>query len=333
MRLGASGSAVLLCAAIVLGGCGYLGPPLPPALNLPNRITDLNAVQRGSRIIIQFTMSKMTTEAMLIKEAPEVDVRVGVSGVEFDERAWLEHAIRLPVGTKHTYFETSAIPFIGKDVVIAARLINDRGKDAGWSNFVALPIMDTVGRPERLSARAVAQGVELNWSGSNAQLFRVYRKDLAPTTGVVVDFAPLGDAKQSSYVDATAEFGKPYTYFVQGLQRTGSGKETESEVSDSVNITPVDTFAPAVPTGLHAIIGTRTVELSWDRNMEPDLGGYHVFRAVGDGEFAAVPDKLVAPSYSDHEMKSGGRYRYAVSAYDLNGNESARSTVIEVLFP
>ena len=332
MRREASGPAVLLCA-LVLGGCGYIGPPLPPALNLPNRVTDLNAVQRGSRIIIQFTMSKMTTEAMPIKDAPEVDVRVGVSGPKFDERTWLEHAVRLPVGTKHTYFETSAMPFTGKDVVIAVRLVNDRGKDAGWSNFVAIPVTDTVGRPEHLSAQAVAQGVELSWSGSDAPLFRAYRKDLAPTTGVAGDFAPLGDTKQSPYIDATAEFGKPYTYFVQGLQRTGSGKESESEVSDFVNITPVDKFAPAVPTGLHAIIGTRTVELSWDRNAEPDLGGYHVFRADGVGTLAPVPDKLAAPSYSDHAVKSGGRYRYAVSAYDLNGNESPRSAVIEALVP
>ena len=333
MRREASGPAVLLCAALVLGGCGYIGPPLPPALDLPNRVTDLNAVQRGSLIIIQFTMSKMTTEAIPIRDMPEVDVRVGVSGPKFDQRAWLETSKRLPVGTKLTYFETSATPYVGKDVVIAVRLVNDRGKDAGWSNFVELSITDTVGQPEHLMARAVAQGVELSWSGSNAPLFRVYRKDLAPTTGVVGDFAPLGDSKQSPYIDATAEFGKPYTYFVQGLQKTGSGKEAESEVSDSVNIRPVDTFAPAVPSGLHAIIGTRTVELSWDRNVESDLAGYRVFRAEGDGALTMVSAKLVAPSYSDHEVKAGGRYRYTVSAYDLSGNESARSSVIEALVP
>ncbi len=333
MRRKASGPAVLLCAALAGAGCGYIGAPLPPALKLPNRITDLAAVQRGDRIIIQFTMSKMTTEAMPIQDPPEVDMRVGVSGPKFDERDWLEHAKRLPVGTRPTYFETSAEPFIGKDVVIAARLLNDRGRNAGWSNFVALPITSTVGRPEHLSARAVAQGVELSWTGSNAPLFRVYRKDLAPVTGLVGDFAPLGDVKTSPYIDATAEFGKPYSYFVQGLERTGSGKEAESEVSDTVSINPKDVFAPAVPSGLHAIIGTRTVELSWDRNVEPDLAGYRVYRAEGDGPMTAVPDKLVAPSYSDHEVKPGGRYRYAVSAYDLNGNESARSTTIEALVP
>jgi fibronectin type 3 domain-containing protein len=117
------------------------------------------------------------------------------------------------------------------------------------------------------------------------------------------------------------------------LRKAGDGKETESEVSDTVTLTPKDVFPPAVPTGLHAIIGTRTVELSWDRDVEPDLAGYHLYRAEGDGQLTQVPAKLVAPSYSDHEVHAGGHYRYAVSAYDLTGNESARSAIIEALVP
>ena len=38
---------VAAAAAALLAGCGYIGDPLPPLLNIPARVTDLTAVQRG----------------------------------------------------------------------------------------------------------------------------------------------------------------------------------------------------------------------------------------------------------------------------------------------
>ena len=316
----------LLLAALLCGACGYIGEPLPPALNLPARVTDLTAVQRGGRILIQFTMPVLTTEAMPVRDTPQVDLRVGAVGAHFNESEWLDHSTRLPDQGKQTKYEASAAGFSGQTVVVAVRLLNDRDKTAGWSNFVQLSVAAPLARPAEVTARAVAQGVELSWTG-DAPLFRVYRKD-SPTT----DFAPLGDAKASPYVDATAEFGKPYSYFVQGLQSTGKNA-SESDVSDTVAITPKDVFPPAVPANPRAILGATTVELSWDRNTESDLAGYRVFRAQGDGPFTLAADKLSAPSYSDRQVQRGTRYRYAISAFDLNGNESARSAPVDAVLP
>jgi hypothetical protein len=302
-----------------------MGPPLPPALNLPNRVTDLTVVQRGSKLVVHFTMSQMTTEAMPIKDAPEVDLRVGASGPKFDLPQWVEHARRAPEQKSPTDYELPIEGLIGKDVVVAVRLLNDRGKDAGWSNFVALRVTAPVARPENFAVRATAQGVELSWSGASAPLYRIYRK------GETGEFAPLGDTTKSPYVDTTAEYLKPYTYFVQGVQKTGE-TSTESEASDSVSITAIDVFPPAVPTHLGAIAGTRSVELSWDRNTEPDLAGYRLFRSTGTGPFEPIGDKLPGPNYSDRAVKSGV-YHYAVSSVDLLGNESARSAPIDVTVP
>ena len=40
--------------------------------------------------------------------------------------------------------------------------------------------------------------------------------------------------------------------------------------------------------------------------------------------FPEVGDLVETPAYSDHAVESGKRYRYAVSAVDQLGNESAR---------
>ncbi len=322
-RLGSFG--VLIPACLLTSACGYIGPPLPPALNLPNRVTDLTAAQRGSNLVIHFTMSRMTTEALPIKDPPEVDLRVGVSGTRFDLPQWLANAVRVQASQGAASYQLPTAGFAGKNVVVAVRLLNDRGRDAGWSNFVALAIAEPIARPERLSARATANGVELAWLGDSAPLYRIYRK------GETGEFAPLADAPKSPYVDTTAEFGKSYTYFVQGVRKSGD-TASESEASESVTITPKDTFPPTVPSHLSAIAGTRSVELSWDRDTEPDLAGYHLFRGASDGSLQPIGGNLPSANYSDRAVPSG-RYRYAVSAFDLLGNESPRSPSIEVIVP
>jgi len=52
----------LTALAAVLSGCGYVAGPLPPLANIPARVTDLAAVQRGGKLIVQFTVPQLTTE-------------------------------------------------------------------------------------------------------------------------------------------------------------------------------------------------------------------------------------------------------------------------------
>lgn len=45
-------------------GCGYVGDPMPPALNIPMRVIDLNAEQVGARMKLRFTIPDLTTEKL-----------------------------------------------------------------------------------------------------------------------------------------------------------------------------------------------------------------------------------------------------------------------------
>ena len=71
---------IILVALAALGaaGCGYIGEPLPPLANVPARVTDLAAMQRGSRIVVSFTVPRLTTEGMPLK-APALELRIGAS--------------------------------------------------------------------------------------------------------------------------------------------------------------------------------------------------------------------------------------------------------------
>jgi glucosylceramidase len=79
---------------------------------------------------------------------------------------------------------------------------------------------------------------------------------------------------------------------------------------------------------LTAIAGLSTIELAWERSPEPDTKSYRVFR---DDQLLA--DNVEAPAFSDKQVRSGQKYRYAVSAIDQAGNESARSAPVEITAP
>ncbi len=112
---------------------------------------------------------------------------------------------------------------------------------------------------------------------------------------------------------------------MQALAPAGDGT-AESEDSATVSITPKDEFPPAPPTGLNFILGGKTIELTWTRNTETDLKGYRVYRAFENNNFERITtDTQDSTSYSDRNLESGKRYRYAVTAIDTAGNESKMS--------
>jgi hypothetical protein len=315
-------------AALLLAGCGYIGDPMPPLANVPQKVHDLAAVQRGSNVIVQFTVPENTTEDHPIPAPVKLDLRAGAAE-HFDENQWAAGARQIPAvqvvqGTAR--YEIPANEWVGKEIIFGVRVVAGNGKQSGWSNFVVIPVMPPPARPAGVLAVATAGGVRISWQAAGTE-FRVLRKDEG-----AADYALAATVQKPEYVDATAEFGKPYSYMVQTVARQGD-KVAESDLSATVSLTPVDTFPPAAPTGVHASAAPTSIELSWQRNTEPDLSGYRIYRAVGAGDFEKLADVSVAPSYSDRAAESGKTYRYVITALDRAGNESTRSAVTEVAAP
>jgi hypothetical protein len=324
-------TATLACFLILcfsLAGCGSVGEPLYPALNIPTPVTDLTAVERGDKLDINFTIPPRSTEGLLLKAIGSVELRIGphASG-EFRAEAWAASAKRLDVpitpqvGAVH--FQTPAQEFVGKDVIVAVRIGNARGRMSQWSNIVIIGVEQPLTTPANLHAEGVAQGVRLSWVAPNENSFRIYRR-----AGEEKEPALLASSDKPEYIDATAEYGKTYDYYVQALH-----DKTESDVQGPQSITPQDTFPPAVPTGLNVSTGVGAIELSWDRNTEPDFKAYQVFRSEGDSPYIKIAEGLEGPSFSDRKIESGKHYRYRVSAVDQTGNSSEQSPPVEVIAP
>ena len=112
----------------------------------------------------------------------------------------------------------------------------------------------------------------------------------------------------------------------------GCGNETTT-----APIQTEDNVPPAAVLGFeqHTVAGSRpSIVLTWQPGAEVDLAGYNVYRATVETPqpYRGMPQidsgmQLVASVesgiYSDEDVVVNVQYRYAVSARDVSGNESA----------
>ncbi len=307
-------------------GCGYVGDPLPPALNIPQRIADLHAVEVGDRIEIEFTLPSLTTEGIALKTLGGVDLRAGKTVEPFSADAWAEGAKVIEMSSEtpgKVKKVLSAKEWAGKEIVIGVRALNNRGRTSGWSNFVTLTVVEPLAKPV-VKAESDPEGARINWTGQSPK-FLVFRH----TSGSAQEPAQIAEVETlNGFVDKTAEYGTKYEYSVLAVNG-----EVKSDKSEAVEITPVDTFAPSVPTAVQAIPGVNTVELAWERVTEADLRGYRVYRSTEGGAFERLTELVDVPSFSDKTPPASKKCAYAVSAIDIRGNESVRSIAVEITTP
>jgi fibronectin type 3 domain-containing protein len=314
-------SSLLLAAALFSSGCGYIGEPLPPALHIPERVANLSASQQGARIVAQFTLPSHTTENLDITKPVRIELRVGPAGTPFRTEAW-EAAAKpfddIPTDRPAVEYSLPAAEWIGRDVMIGVKIFSENGRTAGWSNLVMLSVVESMAPPADLQARAAPEGIRITWNGASPH-YRIYRR-----AGQDASASPIQEIDHPEFTDPSAQYGTTYRYSVEAY-RTGGDIRATSERSAEVEITPEDKFPPPVPTGLAAVVSTGSIELVWEPSAAPDLAGYRIYRAAGAGPFQKLAETREAPSYSDAKIETGKSYRYAVTAFDKAGNESAMS--------
>jgi hypothetical protein len=171
-------------------------------------------------------------------------------------------------------------------VSYALEVMNDRGRSAGASNQVRVPVAPALAAPAELKARVTAEGVSLAWSGtapSSASkglqyAYRVSRRLKGAKEEIPVGTVPLNGAS-FEYLDRSFEWEKEYEYHVTGVTEVRHEDALVAEVDgdDSPTVTVVahDTFPPTQPGGVQAVFsgpGQRPfIDLTWAPNLEPDL--------------------------------------------------------------
>ena len=161
-----------------------------------------------------------------------------------------------------------------------------------------------------------------------------------PSAYVVYDLAASDDPdverpqrldepdSEASYTDGDPTFSETRCYAVRVLDYVASrrlqnespedGLQLLGEASPATCVVLTDTFPPAAPTGVIAVVDTNGISLVWDDNGEDDLAGYVVLRGTPpDATLQPLTlEPLVETAFQDTDVTAGRRYVYQVLALD-----------------
>jgi hypothetical protein len=342
--------------AVGLAGCGTPGPPQPPSLHLPDRVTDLSAERNGAQTSLSWTMPKKNTDKLNLKDP----IAVRVCREEGSSPCADAGTLTLAPGADATWSETLPAALDAgapRTLTYFVELKNKKGRSAGLSN----PAIVLAGAPPApvagLKIEMRKTGAVVHWTPDEGTAdVRLHRKLLTPPTTKPKEglTAPppepleqsllVEDAHEGRALDKTVRFGETYEYRAQRVSRvTVNGKTLElaGELSAPMQIEAKDIFPPAPPTGLVSVPtpgragAAPAIDLSWEPDAEPDLAGYIVYRREGDGQWLRISPMapVIGPGFHDAHVEPGHTYRYAVTAIDQGGHESARSAEIEETAP
>jgi fibronectin type 3 domain-containing protein len=262
-------------------------------------------------------------------KAPEpLDVRIGPTpGGRFDMNACAREAQRIPESEIKrnppiATVELDAAPFYNKTIVLAARALSPKGSDAGWSNTVIFPVVPALPKPAGVEWTNAPDAVHLTWHAAAPQ-FRILRRQSGQT-----DYGIVGTSDKPEYLDTGITYGNTYDYLIQSIEKVTDDQYAESDLTEKAGVKPEDRFAPAVPGGLTAVPGAKSIELVWNRDTDRDFASYRIYR---DGKLLA--SNIVSLAYSDRAVKPGATYTYQLTAVDTTGNESEKSAPVSAALP
>jgi len=344
-----------LASIVSCAGCGTPGAVQLPSLNLARPAEDLTASRKGNTVKLEWTLPEKNTDRTLVQLKHLGDTLVcRQQGTGLMDSCHEVGSVTPPKGPQRkkndpdqklrmTYSDTLPLRLEEKDpagfATYAVEIMNNRGRSAGLSNQVVIPLAPTIAPPSQVSAEVSADGVRVSWSGGEQPTppegltFR-YRIERRPAgAGGYIALNEVDPTPDGSYLDQTSAWEMKYEYRVTSVTdiRVG-GRQASVEGDDSApaQVFTKDIYPPAQPVGLQAVfssVGQKPfVDLTWAPNSETDVAGYNVFRSSSGGAWQKLnPKPTQVPSYRDDSVQLGTRYEYSVSAVDLRGNESPRS--------
>jgi predicted small lipoprotein YifL len=338
--------------------CGKKGPLLLPLVKTPKSVEKQSLLQRGNKVVLEWTNPTTYLDGNALDGISEVEIwfleqplptegQAALTKEEFEDKAGLKASIkseqfaqfRKTANTESPdfcYFQPLSPDDLGKKSLIFSIKVKDlHRRKSDLSGLLTLAPRSLPSPPLDLKSAVFEDRIELRWQppqgtgdpSAPAQVagYNVYRAE-GEAEPLLLNAALL---KSPEYADKEFVFGKPYRYFVRASANEAA-PFLESDDSPAIDITPQDTFPPAVPAGLITIVGADFITISWEANPEKDLAGYKVWRKKkGQTEFRLLTAEIhLENTFTDRAVEKNQRYEYAVTALDTSGNESQKSGIV-----
>ena len=353
---------IIWLSVSLLAGCGKKLDPLPPILVVPARPEPLAVFQDGSDVVVRFPLPSRTAQGDPLTALRKVTIyrelqaaREGIRpappapGAADRERQEKEFRARASVLAELTpadldewtvggdvLFRDSLLPIYkerrlgqvllryGVTATRERKLVSDLSPIAG-----IIPVLPP-GRPLFLRAVVEENRVCLDWlppeemldgtRPARAKAYAVYRKG----AGDEWYEDPVALVKdETSYADPAARPDRRYLYTVRAAL-SDEKPLLLGPAADEILVDTTDVFPPPAPGGFLVLREGGGARLVWNPVLVLDFAAYRVYRKEpGAAAWAVAADGLKETAWFD--AVSPPETRYAVTAVDRSGNESARA--------
>lgn len=332
----------LVGASLLVAGCGYKNPPIPPQSVVPKPIDDLLFTVRDDGVQLSWSYPVQTIKGSPIEDISSFELFRAEIPLE-------EYCGSCPIPFGEPMEIDGGSPFDGevrRKATYDSSLLRSghkyffkvRSRTSWWassidSNVITFLWFQPAEAPVGVKALPGDRQVTLSWQpvttlsdGSPATM--PIRYQLLRSIGGQ-DMVKTGDLLSSaSFVDRQVLNGKKYFYAVQSMMDY-NGDLVSGGVSDKVAVTPVDLTPPLPPSGVTAVRTGVGIKIFWDRSDESDIAGYRVYRRAADKDSYESMGEVKAEYTLFVDSKAGDRvrYYYAVTAIDQSSppNESNKS--------
>ena len=220
---------------------------------------------------------------------------------------------------------------------------------AAFSNFLLLEPAARIAQPPTIIATGKEVGedaIVISWQPPAANIdgstpvnllgYNIYR--VAEPESEIGQ--PLNNAlvAGTQYRDESFKFGDSYRYVVRSVSLGTEGAQVESINSNSISVSPRDSFAPTAPASITVAAAPGRLSIFFPANPERDIAGYNIFRSIDPdlpkGKWSKLNATLLTrTTFQDEKVESGKRYYYYLIAVDQAGNESPLSEVVSETVP
>ena len=353
---------LLLPAILVFANCGKRRPPLPPIERVQQRTELLSGVQRGNQVILSWPAPRRNAPDESVQSIRRIDVYrlaekpgapLALTEEEFATRSTLIGSVTYDeiktASDTLTYTDTLELAGEPTRLRYAVRYVNASGQRAAFSNFLLLEPAARIALPPTMIATGKEVGedaVTISWQSPATNIdgstpvnllgYNVYR--LAEPESEIGQ--PLNNALVSGtqYRDENFKFGDSYRYVVRSVSLGTEGAQVESINSNSISVSPRDTFKPSAPASITVAAAPGRLSIFFPANPERDIAGYNLYRSTDPDlpkdKWSKLNATLLArTTFQDEKVESGKRYYYYLTAVDQVGNVSPPSEVVSETVP
>jgi hypothetical protein len=347
---------IIAFSALVVVGCGRVGPPLPPIKYKALVPEMLQARQRGTNLVLTWPkpgviamQNSKVSRAEILRRDETTDTPLRLPEEKFLEEARVIGTIPskdITDAEANILFFTDTLPTSPSPALryrYAIRYTNFSGVSLPLSNYVLIePTASIAKAPEKISTELTQEAIKLSWSAPVANLdqsqpatilgYNIYRR--SKDGGFSDQPINNGLITATNFEDRQFKFGNNYVYIVRSVS-PGKNTSIESPDSEEISIKPKDTFAPVAPSNVTGAAAAGLVSLFWPANTEKDLRGYFVYRAEKKDSPRSEWTKLTqgtisTTTFRDDRAQVGKAYVYFITAVDISNNESPSSEGVGV---